>query len=154
MDGRTDEPDDRQSFVKSCHQTNWDQHLPSFLLAYRSTVHETTGPKSAVILFGREPRLPCDLKFGFRPNENVVGDDYVSELRKRMGEIHDRVRENIRDASDRMKVRYDINTNKAGYQTGDLVWLFDPKRRRGFSPKLQRSWDGPYKVMKRINDVV
>ena len=66
-------------------------------------MHETTGQSPAIVLFGREPRLPCDLKFGFKSDENVVDDDYVSELRKRMDEIHDQVRENIRDASDRMK---------------------------------------------------
>ncbi|KAJ8942792.1 hypothetical protein NQ318_013007 [Aromia moschata] len=33
-----------------------------FLLAYRSSVHETTGKTSASIVMGRELRLPCDLK--------------------------------------------------------------------------------------------
>ena len=36
----------------------------------------------------------------------------------------------------------------------DRVWLFNPKRRRGRSTKLQTNWEGPYTVKKRINDVV
>lgn len=142
------------SKVVADHQRDWDQQLHLFLLAYRASIHETTGHSPANVLFGRELRLPCDLKFGFKPNEEVVGDDYVSKLRKRMDEIHDRVRANIHEASDRMKEHYDIRATEGGYQPGDLVWLFNPQRRRGFSPKLQRSWDGPYEVLKRINDVI
>ena len=142
------------SKVVSNHQRDWDRHLHLFLLAYRSAVHETTGQSPANVLFGRELRLPCDVKFGARPDENVVGEDYVSDLRRRMDEIHERIRANVQDCSDRMKERYDVNAEKGGYREGDLVWLFDPKRRRGLSPKVQRSWDGPYEVMKRINDVI
>lgn len=140
--------------VTSDHQRDWDRHLPLFLLAYRSAVHETTGQTPGSIVFGRELRLPCDLKFGCKPNEDLAGEDYVTDLRKRMDGIHERVRANIQEASNRMKERYDVKAEKGGFQTGDLVWLFDPRRRRGFSPKLQRSWDGPYEVLKRINDVI
>ena len=68
--------------------------------------------------------------------------------------IRDRVRGRLKIASDKMKTRYDIRSNSVGYQEGDQVWLFNPKRRRGRSPKLQSNWEGPYTVKKRINDVV
>ena len=29
-----------------------------------------------------------------------------------------------------------------------------PQRKKGLSPKLQTNWDGPYKIIKRLNDVV
>jgi hypothetical protein len=57
-------------------------------------------------------------------------------------------------ASDRMKTRYDKLANSAGYQEGDRVWLYRPTRTKGKSPKIQSSWEGPYKVVTRINDVV
>ena len=98
--------------------------------------------------------LPCDLKFGCRPGEEVAGEDYVHTLRQRMDDIHQRVRLNIQSASDRMKEHYDIQAEHGGYQPGKLVWLYNPQRRRGLSPKLQSSWEGPYEVMDRINDVV
>ena len=43
-----------------------------------------------------------------------------------------------------MKTRYDNRGNSVGFQEGDQVWLFNPKRRRGRSPKLQSNWEGPY----------
>ena len=142
------------SKVVADHQRDWDQHLPLFLMAYRSSVHETTGHSPTSTVFGREIRLPCDLKFGCKPGEDLDGEDYISNLRRRLDEIHDRVRINIERASDRMKERYDVRANEGGYQTGDQVWLFNPQRKRGYSPKLQRSWEGPYQVLERINDVV
>ncbi|KAJ8935728.1 hypothetical protein NQ318_010578 [Aromia moschata] len=133
---------------------DWDQFLHLFQLAYRSSIHETTGQTPASIVMGRELRPPCDLKFGCTPGDDVAGEDYVSTLRQRMDDIHERVRSNIQGASDRMKETYDINANDGRYQPGNQVWLYNPQRRRGLSPKLQSSWEGPYEVVTRINDVV
>ncbi|KAJ8946361.1 hypothetical protein NQ318_010126 [Aromia moschata] len=94
------------------------------------------------------------LGFGCTPGDDVAGEDYVSTLRQRMDDIHERVRSNIQGASDRMKETYDINANDGRYQPGNQVWLYNPQRRRGLSPKLQSSWEGPYEVVTRINDVV
>ncbi|KAJ8958350.1 hypothetical protein NQ317_014677, partial [Molorchus minor] len=77
------------SKVVSNHQRDWDHCLPLFLLAYRSSVHETTGQTPVSIIMGRELRLPCDLKFGCPPGEDVAGEDYVTTLRRRMDDIHD-----------------------------------------------------------------
>ncbi|KAJ8974844.1 hypothetical protein NQ317_016636 [Molorchus minor] len=86
--------------------------------------------------------------------EDIAGEDYVTTLRRRMDDIHDQVRSNIQSASDRMKETYDIGAQNNGYQSGDLVWLYNPQRRRGLSPKLQTLWEGPVKFLARINDVV
>ncbi|GBO33841.1 hypothetical protein AVEN_102448-1 [Araneus ventricosus] len=32
--------------------------------------------------------------------------------------------------------------------------MYNPKRRRGLSPKLQQNWEGPYTIVKKLNDVV
>lgn len=53
-----------------------------------------------------------------------------------------------------MKDRYDIKAEQGGYHPGDRVWLYNPRRVRGHSPKLQTSWEGPFEVVTRINDVV
>ena len=42
------------SKVVAEHQKDWDRHLPLFLLAYRSAVHNTMGQTLARIVFGRE----------------------------------------------------------------------------------------------------
>ncbi|VEN59224.1 unnamed protein product [Callosobruchus maculatus] len=92
--------------------------------------------------------------FGCKPGDDVAGEDYVTNLRRRMDEAHEKVRHNIRTASDRMKMTYDVGSNETAYQPGDLVWLYNPQERRGLSPKLQSSWEGPYEVVMKINDVI
>ena len=53
-----------------------------------------------------------------------------------------------------MKARFESAANSDGFHEGDLVLLYNPQRKKGVSPKLQPQWDGPYQVVKRINDVV
>ena len=136
------------------HQTDWDRHVPLFLMAYRSAVHETTGFTPAQVMFGRELRLPPDVMFGRPPDQPCAPEGFVHDLEKRLSAVHDLVRTHIRVEGDRMKTRYDLRANSAGFQEGDLVWLYNPARTKGRSPKLQRHWEGPYTVVKRINDVV
>lgn len=138
----------------SDHQDDWDEHLPIITMAYRSAVHESTGRTPSSVVFGRELRLPSDLLFGspYRKNEEV--NDYAENLRQRLTNVHEQVRIKMKIESDRMKARYDIRASGKTFEEGDEVWLYNPTRKKGLSPKLQQSWEGPYKVIKRINDVV
>ncbi|GFV75114.1 retrovirus-related Pol polyprotein from transposon 412 [Trichonephila clavipes] len=53
-----------------------------------------------------------------------------------------------------MKTRYDTKATGHQFKEGDKVWFYNPTRRKGLSPKLQSHWDGPYTILKIINDVV
>ncbi|GBN65237.1 hypothetical protein AVEN_103974-1 [Araneus ventricosus] len=52
-----------------------------------------------------------------------------------------------------MKTRYDSEATGL-YFKEDQVWMYNPKRRRGLSPKLQQNWEGPYTIVKKLNDVI
>ncbi|GFW33655.1 kinectin [Trichonephila clavipes] len=56
--------------------------------------------------------------------------------------------------SEKMKTRYDARATGHDFHEGAKVWLRNPKRRKGLFPKLQTNWEGPYTVLKRLNDVV
>jgi hypothetical protein len=140
--------------VVSTHQRDWDERLPIFLLAYRALTHDTTGMTPANMVFGRELRLPCDLMFGAPPDKEQSTTDYVADLVERLHDTHHYARRHLTVASDRMKARYDRLANSAGFQECERVWLYRSTRTRGRSPKLQSAWEGPYKVITRINDVV
>ena len=64
------------------------------------------------------------------------------------------MRTRIKMVSDGMKGRYHHAANTEGFHEGQLVLLYNPQRKRGLSPKLQTSWDGPYKIIKPLNVVV
>ncbi|XP_018563442.1 protein NYNRIN-like [Anoplophora glabripennis] len=133
--------------------TNWDTCIPPFLLAYRAAIHETTGKTPANVIFGTGLRLPIDLIIN-RPQQEESLNDYLSHLKHRIKLVHEEVREKLKMESDRMKTRYDLRANSSGFQENEKVWLYNPKRTKGKSPKLQKSWEGPYTIVTRINDVV
>ncbi|GBM81971.1 hypothetical protein AVEN_76136-1 [Araneus ventricosus] len=99
-------------------------------------------------------RLPCDILFG-RPSETPSSPiEYVKNLKARLESVHAFARERIKLASEQMKTRYDSRATDHHFKEEDLVWMYNPKRRRGLSPKLQQNWEGPYTVVKKLNDVV
>jgi len=52
-----------------------------------------------------------------------------------------------------MKRYYDIDTMKSKLEVRDAVWLYNLQWKEGLSPKLQKPWQAPYVVIKRINDL-
>ena len=81
-------------------------------------------------------------------------EEYVDHLQERLQLVHEQARDKLHLESNRMKTRYDIRANSTGFNPGDKVWLYNPRRTKGKSPKLQRDWEGPYQVVTRLNDVV
>ena len=80
--------------------------------------------------------------------------NYADEVSERLRNVHELVRNQTTISSYRMKARYDRKASSGGFKVGDLVWLYNPQRKKGRSPKLQQPWEGPYTVITRINDVV
>ncbi|UYV78634.1 K02A2.6-like, partial [Cordylochernes scorpioides] len=136
------------------NQRDWDQHLPMLLMAYRSAEHESTGYSPARMLFGHELRMPCDVLLG-RPEETFENtNEYISHLEERMLSIHQWAREKLHLSSEKMKDRYNVKTSHNTFKEGEMVWLHNSQRKKGLSPKLQYQWEGPYKIIKRLNDVI
>ena len=71
-----------------------------------------------------------------------------------MTDTHRTARKNIGVNSDQTKAKYDRQANAVSFKEGEQVWLYNPQRKKGRSPKLQKDWEGPYRVIKKINDVV
>lgn len=145
------------SLFVSDNQRNWDELVPLFLLSYRTALHETIGETPATMVTGRNLRLPTDLALGPTPDgEHAEGSvsSYLVALHARLEAVHRFARRHMKQAFTRMKTRYDRRATDGGFAEGQSVWLFNPARKRGLSPKLQRHWQGPYVITKRLNDVV
>ncbi|GBM23664.1 hypothetical protein AVEN_117408-1 [Araneus ventricosus] len=85
------------------------------------------------MLFGRTLRLPCDILCG-RPNDTPSSpNEYLNNLEARLGNAF--ARERIKLASELMKTCYDSGATDHHFKDGDQVWMYNPKRRRGPSPK-------------------
>jgi hypothetical protein len=79
---------DGERRVVSAHQRDWDNRLPTFLLAYRTSIHETTGSMPAGMVFGKELHLPCDLLFWAPPNKDQYMTDYEVDIMDQLHDIH------------------------------------------------------------------
>jgi len=140
------------------NQKDWDKWIPMFLLAYRSSKHESTGVTPAELYLGRELRLPLDLLRGSPPElhdqEVQTVEGYIRNLKDKMEEIHSNVREKLSLKSSQVKIRYDRKARQVLFEEGQKVWLFNPRRFKGRAPKLQGNWEGPFSVVKKLSDVV
>ena len=142
------------------NQKDWDAHLPYMMMAYRSAEHESTGVAPVEAMLGRHIELPIDLIVGSPPEEeddqhhrSSNMPEYVQNLKERLEKVHEFVRERQHIATESQKRSYDHRATAHKYNVGDNVWLHCLARKKGRSPKLQRSWEGPYTVTTKLSDV-
>jgi len=55
--------------VVSEQQRNWDEYLPSVMMAYRATQHSNTGYTPNKLFLGREGKAPIDVAYGLPSEE-------------------------------------------------------------------------------------
>ena len=65
-------------------QTNWSVKLPYVLLAYRSSVHESTGFTPHYLVFGHEVSLPLDLMYRPPPSTTQLMSTFGSRRKKKL----------------------------------------------------------------------
>jgi hypothetical protein len=141
--------------VVDCNQKDWDIHLPFLLLAYRSSVQESTGYTPSKMMLGQEPILPADLLFGADKPETEAASpsNFIQQKRVIMNKIHEIARHNMSLASDRQKKQYDHRANSISYQIGDKVWLTKEVKTKGRTPKLENRWVGPFEIIDVLSDL-
>lgn len=120
-------------------------------------MQESTKCTPAALMFGRELRTPVDLVFGPPPEQEVRGEpglDYYYHLCERLRVVHELARQSLAEAGVQQKRAYDLRTKGEDFVAGALVWVYNPVRKKGRSPKLDSHWEGPCTVLKTLSDVV
>lgn len=136
------------------HHSDWDVHLPYVMMAYRSSIQETTGMTPNMLMLGRETKTPVDIMY--EPPRNVKkapSHKWVWELQERLEIAHNTVRNNIGQAMVRQKHYHDRKLKWKTFQNGEEVYVFFPRRRPGTSPKFTSFWQGPYKIIRKMSDL-
>ena len=137
------------------HRRNWDDHLPYILAAYRATRHSATKLTPNMLLFGRENALPLHIVMGDPHWQEEVPDPttYVDELRDRLNLAYALARENLGKSAAIQKHYYDHRAKAVQLQEGQPVWLHNPVRKKGVSPKLTAPWVKGYVIINKLDDV-
>ena len=89
-----------QNMLAKCineEQSNWSQQLPYVMMAYRSSVHESTGYTPQFLVFGQELSLPLDCMYP-NPQENVATDihEFVHNKQQAFLRAFELVRRNLK----------------------------------------------------------
>ena len=139
------------------NQEDWDQQIAVCCMAYRSSVHDVTKKTPNMLMLGRELPLPSHLLVGSpEPVEKYQNvHEYATKLHSKMQKCHEEARMNSSKGMRYQKKQYDRRANRRTLHTGQIVWLYNPTKRIGVSPKLQIRWEEkPYKVIKLLSDLV
>ena len=135
-------------------QRDWDKNLPFALMAYRACTQETTELTPNMLMFGREVPLPLYFVAGRPPGsegESLHGE-YALKVRERLEVAFEIARESSHVAQQRQKRYYDEKVCGQPYRVGEKVWVHNPARTKGISPKFQRKWQGPCVILEKISD--
>lgn len=123
------------------NQTNWDALLPYVMLAYRSSVHSSTGFTPYKVVFRQEIVLPVDVMLNLDGGERFsAATEYVSRLGDTLSTVVGAIRGHQARASGRQKEAFDVRVKWQYYSEGELVWVRSKARKRGVCPKLQRKY--------------
>ena len=137
-------------------QRDWDARLPLVLAAYRATPHESTGLSPNKLFLGREVRMPIDLVMGLPPNEAKESKDTHEDLSKLQcdaSEAYQLARKHLRANAERRKKEYDVRVRPEQFKMGDWVYYHYPRRYQSRSAKWQKSYIGPYLIVRMIEPV-
>ena len=143
------------SMYVSKNQKDWDEFIPLILFAHRTSVLDAIGDSPFYVLYGREPRLPIDVKY-LPPAADDLSTS-VLDYRKRIVEkvelAQNLARENLQRAQQKMKDYYDQKTKEPVFEVGQRVWVYTPRTRKGLSKKLMHNWLGPYRIVEKLSPV-
>ena len=82
------------SMAASENERDWDLHIPMVMMAYRTSVQESTGCTPFYLMLGREGRLPADVMFRL-PSSPMQVNKYAQDMRFRMEQAYQLVRDRL-----------------------------------------------------------
>ncbi|KAH3741469.1 hypothetical protein DPMN_048194 [Dreissena polymorpha] len=109
------------------------------------------------MVFGREVLLPMAVVIG-TPEEETSSpvedtESYVQSLKSKIQSAHNIARNNLKKAVVYRKGHYDIKSEFRRLEAGQAVCLYDLAKRSRVDTKLTPKWNGPFLIVRRIDDL-
>ncbi|KAK1680991.1 hypothetical protein QYE76_041839 [Lolium multiflorum] len=130
---------------------SWEDCIPHAEFAYNRAKHSTTLRSPFMIVYGFEPPTALDiLPLPLHQRTNMDFDKRTTAMKK----LHEETRATIQDHVLRQATRLNAKKKERVFEEGDLVWVHLRKERfpQERNSKLKPRGDGPFKVLKRINN--
>ena len=128
---------------------NWHKLLPFVMLAYRTSVNESTGYSPFRLLMGEECPLPQDVSTPeLRTNRehDVSPHPFATWVRDALEVAYDHVRESFNKKAARRKRLYDTKAVNRKFPLGSWVLRYYPPAAQH---KLGSPWIGPQQVVRQ-----
>ncbi|KAK1664786.1 hypothetical protein QYE76_052945 [Lolium multiflorum] len=130
---------------------SWEECLPHAEFAYNRAKHSTTSRSPFMIVYGFEPPTALDiLPLPLHERTNMDFDKRTAATKQ----LHEDTRATIQEHVLRQATRLNAKKKERVFEEGDLVWIHLRKERfpHERNSKLKPRGDGPFKVLKRINN--
>ena len=135
------------------HQRDWHEQAKYVCFAYNTAKHSSTTFSPFYLVFLREPRVGIDLFLDKSEPAYQDSDEYAETVRKRMQKAYRIVSDHLKTTFDRAKRRYDQRVREVRFKLNSYVWFYCPKLHAGRGRKFRKLTDGPYRIIRILNDV-
>ena len=130
----------------SKNREDWDDLLPAVMMAYRSSVHESTGFSPYRLMFGEECTLTMDIGLPKQQSDlpDSISNPYVVWVRDALEVAYEQVRRYSGQVVQRQKLLYDHRAVRRLFAVEDWVLRYYTPAKKC---KLDLAWIGPYLVV-------
>jgi len=129
----------------------WVDALGPAAFAYNSTVHSTTGFCPYELFYSRPSCLLDVLVETLDEDAVEMADEYALSVAERMREAFKFMREFSSKQTERMPSNYDASIKPKSFEPDSCVLLYVPKVPKGTYSKWAIFYQGPYKVIRKLN---
>ena len=138
-----------RSFI-NYNQTNWDEHLVEFEVAYNSSVHANTTFPPFYLTYGENPRtIPADLVLS---SKNPAAHSFLENIQKSVKHAQ----HEIQKSNDYMAAYANRKRKPCQFKVNDLVLLSTKHitiENSLINNKLTPRYCGPFRISEQINPV-
>ena len=132
-------------------ESNWSQQLPYVMMAYSTSVHESTGYTPHFLVYEQEVCLPTDFMYPNPSDQPPAGShEFVSARQVRFQKAYDSARTALNFNQRRRNAIYNRKVHGPTYQVNEKVLLHNPVVPVGKSPKFSSPWNGPYVILQAL----
>ncbi|XP_075451032.1 uncharacterized protein LOC142492246 [Ascaphus truei] len=111
--------------LKGTQKAEWSRHVETLVHAYNCTRHESTGFSPYFLMFGREARLPVDVRLRVSTDgiHNATHFQYVQRLKDSLQQAYQQAEKSTAKLNAGNKRRYDNKVKYRELRPGDAVLL-------------------------------
>jgi len=132
---------------------HWPAYLPGICLSYNSSIHTAIGYAPHELFYSFPPTCPFDVVVEVEQTEAASNaDQYALEATDRLKQAFQFVYEYSGHVAEHMKSNYDAAIKPRRFEVGSFALVYTPpKQQSHVYGKWKVAWQGPYRVVKRLN---